>query len=104
MRTITGLTFLGGIFTVVLEVKPATTFDEQIELLQKRGLIISNKPKPREILSCLNYYTFTGYLHDFKVDGDRYHSGITFEEKYRIIEFDRRLWSILTLDGVGCCR
>src|SRR5690554_1711946 len=75
--------------------KPATTYKQQIELLEKRGLIISDKEKALDILSCLNYYTFTGYLHDFKFDEDNYIKGTTFEKIYNIIAFDRRFRNIL---------
>jgi abortive infection bacteriophage resistance protein len=77
------------------EVKAATSYDEQLELLRQRGLVILNTPKAKEILSYLNYYTFTGYLHGFKVDAYQYQVGISFERITRIIEFDRRFRSIL---------
>lgn len=75
--------------------KPATTYDQQIELLEKRGLIISNKEKTLDTLSSLNYYTITGYLHNFKCDNDDYIKGITFDKIYNIINFDRRFRNIL---------
>lgn len=75
--------------------KPATTYKRQIQLLEERGLIISDKEKALDILSCLNYYTFTGYLHDFKLDGNNYIKGTTFEKIYNIIAFDRRFRNIL---------
>lgn len=76
-------------------IKPATTYEQQIELLEKRGLIISDKVKARELLSHLNYYTFTGYLHDFKCDEGNYVPGLTFEKISNIIEFDKRFRNIL---------
>lgn len=76
-------------------VKPATTYDQQIEILGKRGLIITDKIKAREILSRLNYYTFSGYLYDFKIDSCNYINNLTIEKVYNIFEFDRRFRSIL---------
>ena len=40
--------------------KKPTTYDEQIQLLKNRGLIIENEEKAKNILSNLNYYSFTG--------------------------------------------
>lgn len=79
-----------------LLVKPAKTYDEQVDLLIKRGLIINNKEDVKKILSRLNYYTFTGYLHDFKTDDENYIKGLTFEKVYAIYEFDKRFRNILS--------
>jgi|LSQX01.2.fsa_nt_gb abortive infection bacteriophage resistance protein len=96
MRTMAGLIFGGNkSMTLPLTIKPATTYHQQIELLESRGLIILDKDKALDILSRLNYYTFTGYLHDFKIDGVAYKEGLTFEKVYQIIEFDRRFRNIL---------
>lgn len=78
--------------------KPATTYEQQIQLLEKRSLIIADKEKALNILSCLNYYTLTGYLHDFKLDEENYKKGTTFEKIYNILAFDRRLRNILMYD------
>ena len=76
-------------------IKLATTYDQQIDLLEKRGLLITDRVKAKDVLSRLNYYTFTGYLHDFKVDGDKYIESLSFEKVYNIIEFDRRFRNVL---------
>ena len=47
-------------------VKPPKTFEEQYNLLKKRGLIIDDKNKCIKKLSELNYYRFTGYLLPYK--------------------------------------
>ena len=82
MRTMAGVIILGGNtnMSFTLSHKTATTYKQQIERLEKRGLIISDKDRALDILSCLNYYTFTGYLHDFKLDGNSYIEGTTFEK------------------------
>ena len=78
------------------QLKKPTTFDEQIEKLKKRNLIIENENFAREILKRINYYYITGYLHDFKIKKtDCYIEGLTFNHIYRIIKFDMRLRSIL---------
>lgn len=76
--------------------KPATTFMEQVNKLESRGLIISDRQKALEVLSRLNYYTLTGYLHNFrKPNSDDYVDGLSFERIFGIIEFDRRFRNIL---------
>ena len=39
-------------------IKPATTFDQQILLLEERGLLIHDKIIAKEVLSRMNYYTY----------------------------------------------
>lgn len=95
MRTIAGLNFFIGGYSMDYIIKPATTFDAQILLLEERGLLIHDKKIAREVLSRMNYYTISGYLHGFKTEKDTYIVGLTFEKINRIIEFDRRFRSIL---------
>ena len=76
--------------------KPPTSLQEQISILEQRGLVISDKEQAREKLSSFNYYTLTGYLHDFrKPDSENYIEGLTFEKIFQIIEFDRRFRNVL---------
>lgn len=76
-------------------IKGATTYEEQIELLKSRGLIITDEEEAVHVLSRLNDYTFTGYLHDFKNADGTYPEGLTFEKVYKIYEFDKRFRNIL---------
>lgn len=78
-----------------MDVKKPTTLDEQISILQARGLIIVNEQKAKDILSRLNYYTLTGYLHEFKKSDGKYIDGLSFEKISNIYECDRRLNNIL---------
>ena len=77
------------------DVKPATTFEEQLAILMGRGLIVENREKALEILSRLNYYSFSGYLHDFKRDGGRFIHGLSFDKVWNIYKFDQRFRNIL---------
>lgn len=70
--------------------KPATTYSDQISLLESRGLIIQDREKALDIISWINYYTFTGYLLEFKRPDGYFIPGVTFEKICNIIEFDRR--------------
>lgn len=77
------------------KLKAPTTFEQQIEKLKKRNLIIENEEFAKQVLQRINYYHFTGYLHDFKVQNcDCYTKNLTFEYIYKIIKFDMRLRNI----------
>lgn len=77
--------------------KKPKTFDEQIELLESRGLLIEDKIKTKFILQNINYYRFTAYLINFKNEDDSYVEGTTFNEVYSLYKFDKRL-RILLID------
>lgn len=49
--------------------KPATTFEQQLDLLEDRGLVIADREKAMEVLSRFNYYTLSGYLFSFRKPG-----------------------------------
>nr|WP_317357617.1 Abi family protein [uncultured Tyzzerella sp.] len=75
--------------------KKPTTYDEQIQLLKNHGLIIEDEEKAKNILSNLNYYSFTGYLLQFKNKNGDYIENITFDKIYKIYLFDKKFRSIL---------
>lgn len=75
--------------------KPFKTIDEQILLLEKRGLIISDKSDIKEKLLHNNYYTvINGYKYPFLEQGnknkqqEKYKEGTTFEELFALYKFD----------------
>ncbi|MDF2922473.1 MAG: amino protease [Paenibacillaceae bacterium] len=74
----------------VPSLKPPTTFEEQILLLESRGIVVSDRAKAIKILSTLNYYRFSAYALTFKAD-DRYVAGTSFDLLFRHYEFDRKL-------------
>lgn len=78
-----------------MQVKAATTYKEQIEILKSKGLVIDDENFASQVLKELNYYTFTGYLREFKIDELHYEQGTTFSKVYHIIEFDRKLRNII---------
>ncbi len=43
-------------------IKPATTYDEQIEKIKSRGCIIDNEQWAKEVLQQINYYRLTAYF------------------------------------------
>lgn len=75
--------------------KRATTVEEQIELLQSRGLTISNVEKAKEILLDVGYYRLGFYLFpfektypDLKNRSHEYIDGVSFEDTVRLYYFD----------------
>ncbi|MFA9398046.1 MAG: Abi family protein [Clostridiaceae bacterium] len=84
----------------MIEIKEPKSFDEQIDILKGRGLVITSVKEAKFILSNLNYYRFTAYLLPFKKDDNTYVNGVTFEKIYSIYMFDREL-RILLMDILG---
>src|SRR5574344_2590141 len=72
------------------------TLDEQISILEDRGLIIDDKDRARNILLRENYFFINGYRHLFtiKFGSDTFIKGTTFEELYATFMFDRRIRNI----------
>ena len=75
--------------------KNPTTFEEQMQLMKSRGLIIENEDNCLEYLRYINYYRLSAYLLPFKKSDDTFFPDTTFERICRIYEFDRRLRLLL---------
>jgi len=73
------------------------TLDEQIAILESKGLIVENKKETKDILFRENYYFITGYRFLLiKSPKDKHFiPGSTFKELYAIFNFDRALRNIL---------
>lgn len=74
-----------------MELKPATTFDEQLELLKNRGCIVVDPVFCRQVLQKVNYYRFSAYFLPFRMNDGSYREGTSFHRVYRIYEFDRKI-------------
>ncbi len=73
--------------------KQPTTFEEQVEILKSRNLIIDDKQEAIDILSRVNYYRLSAYMLTLK-SGDRFRDGTRFSDIYNLYEFDKRLRNI----------
>ena len=73
------------------------TLDEQIEILEEKGLIIEDVDYAKEILFRENYFFISGYRHLFRRhnDKDRFIKGTTFDELYGMFVFDRMIRNIM---------
>lgn len=76
-------------------IKPATTFDEQLDKIKNRGCIIGDETWAKEILKQINYYRLTAYFLPYKEPDETYIEGTTFNNMYRTYEFDRKLRHLL---------
>lgn len=70
--------------------KPFRTYDEQLSILEKKGLVISEKEFARNALVELNYYRLSGYTLTLRKD-DKFYPGTTFEQAMQIYNFDKEL-------------
>lgn len=78
-----------------IPLKKPTTYRQQIELLLSRGVVIHDIDKAINILKRVSYYRFTAYGLSLKQEEDRYLPGTTFEQIYRLYEFDSKLRALL---------
>jgi abortive infection bacteriophage resistance protein len=72
--------------------KKPTTYQEQIEILRSRGLIIEDENHAIEMLKRVSYYRLTAYGLSLKQENsDDYLQGVSFELIHRLYEFDSKL-------------
>lgn len=85
--------------------KPPLTFEQQLALLKKRGMVFDDEASALSYLSSINYYRLSSYWFLFRVrDGQghlthQFAKGTHFDEVVHLYEFDRQLRS-LVLDGL----
>jgi abortive infection bacteriophage resistance protein len=95
---------IGGAFLVSgTTVKPAKSLDEQLRLLEGRGLEIEDRELARRSLLNWNYYRLSGYFRQLQVDPrageDRFVAGTTFAHVVAARSYDVEFASVL-LDGL----
>lgn len=74
--------------------KSALTIEQQIELLESRGMVINDKPKAAHYLSNISYYRLSAYWYTFLSEPKsehRFSNKTTFEKAIDTYVFDRRL-------------
>ena len=73
------------------------TIDEQVKILQDKGLIIDDIDQTKDILIRENYFFISGYRHPFlknKHDRD-FIPNTNFSELYALFSFDRQIRNII---------
>lgn len=93
-----------GFFMATTYTKPALTIDQQIALLESRGLTVRDKDQARHFLQFINYYRLSGYTICFEqiIDGKRNHQfkpETSFDDIIALYNFDRHL-RILVMDAI----
>ncbi len=78
-----------------MRTKPFKTYEEQLEILKSKNLIIADEDRAIKVLSENNYYNLiNGYKSVFldkTLDKEKYINGTTFEEIYSLYLFDSKL-------------
>ena len=78
-------------------IKNAKTFEEQLLILQSRGIIVENPQEAILALQKVNYYRLVAYGLTLKDESkqDSYLEGTTFQQLISIYEFDKKLRQLL---------
>ena len=107
MRNLGGffLPALRGILVSEVYTKTPLTFEQQLQQLKERGLIIDDDDLALFHLKTISYYRLSAYWHPFRkteqddVLSDDFEEGTQFTEVIRLYEFDRRL-RLLVMDAI----
>ena len=78
--------------------KPAITYQNQLQKLKNRGLIIENEEKALHLLESLSYYRFSAYLYPLLEKDKEKHifkEKATFDTAFKMYCFDRELRLLL---------
>jgi len=75
--------------------KTHLSYDEQITLLESRGLVIADKALVRRKLKHISYYRLSAYFLPFQSQKDVFNPDTRFEEILRLYYFDKALRKLL---------
>jgi abortive infection bacteriophage resistance protein len=80
-----------------IHIKQPKTFEEQLEILSKRNLVIDDKQEALSFLKKVNYYRFSAYGLTLKRkdNTELFQDGITFTRMKMIYNFDKKLRELL---------
>ena len=77
--------------------KEFKNLDEQIAIMEHKGMLVENKEYAKEVLLRENYFFLNGYRHLFlkSATDKKFIPGATFEELYSLFLFDRTFRNIV---------
>jgi len=77
--------------------KPPTTYQEQVQILRKRGMVIPSEPDAEFYLQHLNYYRLGAYWLPFESNhqSHEFHQNTSFDNVLGLYIFDRELRLLL---------
>ncbi len=80
-----------------MQLKAPMTFEDQIGKLIEHGIVIADTKKVEKLLSEINYYRFTGYALQYRIQANKsnYLPGTSFDTIYRIYQFDEAIRDVL---------
>lgn len=84
--------------------KPALAIEDQIALLERRGMAVPDRQRASHYLRHISYYRLRAYLLPFetagKVNGDHvFAEGVSFDDAWALYIFDRQL-RLLLIDAI----
>jgi abortive infection bacteriophage resistance protein len=80
--------------------KPAISPNEQLCLLEQRGLVIQDRTRALAFLKAVSYFRLTLYMRPFQTDSShQFKPGTGFRQLAELYEFDRRL-RLLVIDAI----
>lgn len=77
-----------------IKLKEPKTFEQQIDILEERGIIIEDRESAKRILSMINYYRLTAYALQFKLE-NKYIGDIKFDTLYKLYNFDKKMKNLI---------
>lgn len=75
------------------------TYQEQIALMESRGLTVPDHSRAERYLSQISYYRLSAYMLPFKQVKDTFNTGTTFDQIIDLYVFDREL-RLLAFDAI----
>jgi abortive infection bacteriophage resistance protein len=79
--------------------KPHLSYEQQIELLKSRNLIINDEKYALQKLQHINYYRLSAYFLPFYTNNNSFKENTTFEQIIELYHFDKEL-RILTFSAI----
>ena len=81
--------------------KPALSFEQQLDLLISRGLVVDDRTRALHYLGHINYYRLAGYVLPFEADHATHalKPGTRFDQVLDLYIFDREL-RLLLMDAI----
>ena len=76
--------------------KTPISFEQQLSLLEKRGMTFVDRPHACDLLSNINYYRFSGYYFHLQTHTGNFREPISFESILAIYRFDESLRTFLS--------
>ena len=75
--------------------KQPTTYEQQVELIIKKGVVVEDIAECQAFLQKANYYRVMAYLLPFRRENGIYSGEVSFYRLQRIYEFDGRIRALL---------